>query len=235
MKIFFNGCSWTYGQELEDREKSRFSSLLGKTFNAEVVNISKPGSSNHRLLRSTYEYCNPSLYDLAVLQFTFPARTEYYSVDSYSRSREGKFTKVIPSCIVAPTTKPNIFNSAAHCDYRNHNNETAYTEEMGHTTEYIVFQALQDYFFRHNVPVITLTLNANTVLPFDLYLDTADVPRARKGHPNELGHEVIAGKIESIIRNGNQVVDAKEAHLNRIRSTYARPINPTNPSDYRLV
>ena len=231
MKIFFNGCSWTYGHELEDGERSRFSSLLGKTFNAEVVNISKPGGSNHRLLRSTYEYCNPSTYDVAVLQFTLPARTEYYSVDRHNRSREGKFTTVMPNC--SPNPKTN--NIAAHCDYHTHYYETAYSEEMGHTTEYIVFQALQDHFFRYNVPVITLTLNADTVLPFDLYLDTADVPRAERGHPNEQGHEVIAGKIESIIRNGNQVVDAKEAHLNRIRSTYERPINPTNPTDYRLA
>jgi|TARA_B100000035_G_C20851493_1_gene487613 hypothetical protein len=234
MKIFFNGCSWTDGQELgekPDMEKNRFSTVLGKTFDAEIVNIAKSGTSLHRLLRSTYEYCNPSLYDLAVLQFTFPARTEYYSDDSPAGSREGKFMRMGPNTVFNVKTK----NRAAHGQYRDFFYGNVYSDEMGHTTEYIVFQALQDYFFRHNVPVITLTLNANTVLPFDLYLDTADVPRAEKGHPNKQGHEVIAGKIESIIRSGNQVVDAKEAHLNRIRSTYARPINPTNPTDYPLV
>jgi|TARA_Y100000033_G_scaffold46324_1_gene50670 hypothetical protein len=229
MKIFFNGCSWTYGKELEDRENSRFSSLLGKTFDAEVVNVSKPGSSNHRLLRSTYEYCDPSTYDVAVLQFTFPARTEYYSDDSHTPSREGKFMKITPTCLVNSRTK----NSAAHQDYRNRYYETAYSEELGHTTEYMVFQALQDYFFRYNVPVITLTLNRDSVLPYDLLLNTADVPRAEGGHPNEKGHQVIARKIESIIRNGNQVVDAKKAHLNRIKRTHERPINPIDQTDYR--
>lgn len=52
----FNGCSWTYGQGLDDIKEESFAGLLGKRFDLPVVNIAQPGSGNDSIVRRTYEY-----------------------------------------------------------------------------------------------------------------------------------------------------------------------------------
>ena len=51
MKLLFLGCSWTWGDELQNREKERYSSIIGQRLNADVVNLSTPGYSNHAIAR----------------------------------------------------------------------------------------------------------------------------------------------------------------------------------------
>tara|TARA_B100001057_G_C22554132_1_gene834647 strand:- start:92 stop:772 length:681 start_codon:yes stop_codon:yes gene_type:complete len=74
--ILFDGGSWLYGDELEDREKYRFSKILSERVNREHVNISEPGKSNNAILRTTIEYCENNLVDIAIIQFTGTSRTE---------------------------------------------------------------------------------------------------------------------------------------------------------------
>ena len=236
MRIFCNGCSWTWGDELKNPEKSRYSTLLGQMFDAEVTNIALGGTSLHRLLRSTYEQCDPTKYDLAILQFTYPSRTEYY-IDGKHKIREMSFMRVL-SYVTRVSSMPQwkIKNADDHIKYQQSYYSTAHSLEMFHTFEYMVFQALQDYFARHNVPVITMTLNNDSILPFDLKLDTGDVPRAERTHPNELGHRVIAKKLEPIIKqrlsNIGNYVDAKKFHLNRLKQDHEEIHKPNCHTDY---
>ena len=51
MKIYFDGCSWTWGGELEDNESERFSAIISKEMGAEEHNFSRPMASNDRILR----------------------------------------------------------------------------------------------------------------------------------------------------------------------------------------
>lgn len=237
MRIFCNGCSWTWGSSLKDPDGTRYSAVIGRSLDAEVVNISRPGTSLHRLLRSTYERCDPTKYDLAVLQFTFPTRTEYY-VDGMSKTRQGSFMKVLPYTTRATNLNhvhKDINNEQEHLNYQKSYYKTAYTIEMCQTFEFMVFQALQDHFARYNIPVVTLTLNNESVLPFDLKVNTKDIPRASDDHPNELGHKIIAKKIESIIKqrlSNNSYVDAKKDHLNRLKQDHEKILKPTDYTDY---
>ena len=73
--ILFDGCSWTYGSELENREKERWSTLVAN--GREHVNLSSPGKSNDGILRTTLEYCESNHVDTAVIQFTKHSRTEF--------------------------------------------------------------------------------------------------------------------------------------------------------------
>ena len=229
MRIFCNGCSWTWGSELRNREKSKYSTLLAESLNAKVVNIAKSGTSLHRLLRSTYEQCDPTKYDLAVLQFTLAARTEYY-VPGMHEYRENRFLRCIPR---SPYWPKLLRNTEDHSDYINSYYKTAYTVEMAHTFEFMVFQALQDHFARHNVPVVTMTLNNESVLPFDLKINTSDIPRAEGGHPNELGHRIITKKIENVIKYGNRdYPDAKKIHLHRLNLDHEKILKPISHTDY---
>ena len=82
MKIYFDGCSWTMGAELENPEEERFSRLVCQEFDAEEKNISMGGGSNERIIRNMMVKKNIEEYDLAVIQMTFPARTEYYNDNS---------------------------------------------------------------------------------------------------------------------------------------------------------
>ena len=55
MKLLFLGCSYTAGCELRDREKYRFSTIVGQKLNAEVVNLAMDGYSNHAIARKFLE------------------------------------------------------------------------------------------------------------------------------------------------------------------------------------
>ena len=233
MRLYFSGCSWTYGQELEDREKSRFSTLVGEHFKAEVINTGKKGSSIQRMLRATYELCNPKEIDAAILQFTMPARNEYFVDGLGWKTRDDSFTGLHPKRRpehMSPYLLPD------HWEYMQHYYKTAYTEEYGLTQEYIVFQALQDYFARHNVPVVTMTLNSESPLPFDIFLRKENLPLAPRAHPTEEGHKIIADKIQKILEqrlDKPTYANAKESHLTRIKRLYENLFNPIDQTDYR--
>ena len=52
-RLYVNGCSFVWGDELEDRENEAFPFLLEKKLNCELINDSMPGASNERILRTT--------------------------------------------------------------------------------------------------------------------------------------------------------------------------------------
>jgi len=69
MRIFFNGCSITWGAELEEKEEQRYSTLIGHQQNAEVVNIAKSRVSNDWIVEKTISWflitmliCNHTIY-----------------------------------------------------------------------------------------------------------------------------------------------------------------------------
>ena len=68
MKIYFDGCSRTWGGELENREQERFSSLICKKLDAEEYNISRGGASNERIVRQLLVENDITDYDLAIIQ-----------------------------------------------------------------------------------------------------------------------------------------------------------------------
>ena len=74
--ILFDGCSWTWGDELENREKDRFSTLVSDHIGKNHTNISERGKSNDGILRTTIEYCENNTVDLAIIQFTKISRRE---------------------------------------------------------------------------------------------------------------------------------------------------------------
>ena len=80
MKIYFDGDSWTKGNDLDEDIKytSRFSALVSKELGAEEYNISKSGRSNHRIVRHLLIENDISQYDLAIIQMSFPNRMEFF-------------------------------------------------------------------------------------------------------------------------------------------------------------
>ena len=56
MKIVFVGDSFTYGTELENLEKHRFSKIVSDYYRIPEINISKPGAANDEIFLRLIEY-----------------------------------------------------------------------------------------------------------------------------------------------------------------------------------
>jgi len=81
MKILYNGCSITWGDELTDRENQRYSRLVSNHYNAEEVNLASNGISNDRIVRESIAYLDKNSVDLIVVQFTLHTRIEWFKKD----------------------------------------------------------------------------------------------------------------------------------------------------------
>jgi len=85
--ILFDGCSYTYGDELENPEKEAFPhlvarmGLVGNTECREYVSLGECGKSNDGITRTTIKYCEKNKVDIAVIQFTIYSRREIYRND----------------------------------------------------------------------------------------------------------------------------------------------------------
>ena len=93
MKLYTNGCSFTWGAELSDRN-SRFAGLLANKFGCELVDDSLNGASNERILRTTLDYLQNPNTDLenlmVVIGWSGISRKEIYN---------GGWSKMTPTMI----------------------------------------------------------------------------------------------------------------------------------------
>lgn len=74
--FYFNGCSMSYGADLLDPLKTRYSYLVSSAFNAEENNFSICGSSNFRLSRHFTEYVSQNKPVLVFIMWSQPSRIE---------------------------------------------------------------------------------------------------------------------------------------------------------------
>ena len=87
MLLFFNGCSNTYGGELENLD-DRYSHLVCKHFNAEEINHAQCGMSNDWIVYDTIKEVGRNKFDHVIIQFTVPPRRNFYN----DRGRERHWT-----------------------------------------------------------------------------------------------------------------------------------------------
>ena len=195
MRIYFDGCSWTKGEELENQEEERFSKLICDELGAEETNLAINGGSNDRIIRNLLVENNMEEYDLAVIQMTFPVRTEYYKdrwirvnpKHNYSRWLNRKKEK-----------KVNIDNlSEKFTEYQRFWKEY-YTGVISKTfittKEKIHYQTIQNHCEVKKVPLILLTINQWTVTSAH-QLNVPTLKYHRYGHPTKESHRVIANYI----------------------------------------
>lgn len=77
--LLVNGCSFTYGQGLDDPINRSWPALVAKKLGIPLVNLSFPGSSNQGIRRRTYEYLFSSTCvgsPLAITALTMYSRLE---------------------------------------------------------------------------------------------------------------------------------------------------------------
>ena len=77
--ILFDGCSYTFGDELENPKKDAFPHVvarMGDGITRDHVNLGECGKSNDGILRTTLEFCENNEVNIAVIQFTIFSRRE---------------------------------------------------------------------------------------------------------------------------------------------------------------
>tara|TARA_B100000945_G_scaffold205397_1_gene165160 strand:- start:1091 stop:1699 length:609 start_codon:yes stop_codon:yes gene_type:complete len=194
MKIYFDGCSWTWGDELEDRKRERYSALLCDQLGAVEGNFSKCGGSNDRIVRNLLVKNNIEDYDLAVIQMTYPARTEYVSKDKWEKvSAKFNYTKWLNEGTGDISRIREKFPK--HKDFWKYYYLEIATKLYFDTKEKIHFETIKAYCKSKNVPLILCTLNNWSKLKFDLYMDRMHLKKHRYSHPTKESHQKIAERI----------------------------------------
>ena len=92
--VYVNGCSWTYGSELEGleqneeyRERHRWSQVIADRCGVTVFNDSQPGASNDLIVRKTMKwFAAGNTCDVALVQMTFCNRMEWMMKNRKFRS-----------------------------------------------------------------------------------------------------------------------------------------------------
>ncbi len=190
MKIYFDGCSWTQGGELENPEKERFSKLICDELGAEETNLAIGGGSNDRIVRNLLVEHHIKDYDLAMIQMTYPIRTEYLRVDKWRQFKpdwklsEFKFgaDKKLESVDGHEKTLKYYYTNIANLRYFE-------------TKEKIHRETIRSYCKANNVPLILSTNNRFSNLDFDYVMKVNKETSAPRKHPNKLGHQIIASDL----------------------------------------
>lgn len=202
MKIYFDGCSWTRGAELEKDTEERYSKLLCDHYNAEETNLAFDGKSNDAIIRELYlDQPEP---DLAVIQMTFPLRTEFYDANikkwfTINVSPSYKSWKVEKS-------EENVKNSLS--DMRKQKLQdfwVSYYVDIVSNDYFVMKEKMQmeqikTYFSNKNIPLVLMTINHATTYEFDLNLSKRPYPHAPKNHPTKEGHQMIKDDILNIVK-----------------------------------
>lgn len=82
MNLYFNGCSFTYGDELKNLNHSAWPTLVSSCLESNFLNDAVSGGSNDRIVYNTVQNINH--YDYFFIAWTFYSRfTEYNPVDNY--------------------------------------------------------------------------------------------------------------------------------------------------------
>jgi lysophospholipase L1-like esterase len=206
MKIYFDGCSWTYGTELENPEQERWSTLISQKLSADHINMSEPGAANDRIVRNLLNEVNIEDYDLAIIQLTYPLRTEFHTGNGW------KSVNMIRNYRCSwkdSVTKLNIEKSfdGAPKEFNKHKDFWIYyylwicNETYFETKEKIAYETIKSFCFSKNIPLILLSIDHKSKLDYDLNLTKTwkKYPTAPQKHPNKEGHKMIAEDILNII------------------------------------
>ena len=218
MKIYFDGCSWTWGAELENEKEERFSACVCDKLGAEESNFSICGGSNDRIVRNLMVEKKIEDYDLAVIQMTYPARTEYWDenislktkkmrgninyLQNFVRRRLGKWERVSGKYLYNKWLYEQRGDIRGLGEKFSNHKEfwKYYYVNVANETYFIVkekihYETIKAYCKSKNVPLIICTINNWSKLVYDLRMDSRDLDKHTKGHPTKNAHQTIADSI----------------------------------------
>lgn len=222
--VLFNGCSWTYGDELPHaKEELRYSH-----FTPNSINIARNGNSNDFILHSTLEYLQtheikPSAI---VIQWTHTAR-------GMIRQEDNSIIQFTPNSM----TRQNKNRETANKFY------DIYTVQYGEDNLWKNNYIMQSYCDLNDIQYVPLCIRSKywttqnqsiykkmSKEPYDIELGCLHtwheksyggryrVPNDLKepdGHPSIKAHQMIGYKVKEILDNGIDEIEMQ--HIEKIR------------------
>ena len=204
MKLLTIGDSFTYGEELGDRN-SAWPYLLANKLGYEVTNLARPGSGNTSMVRYAVEQVNT--YDLIIIAWSHFARTEI--------ADENGSYDLWPGCNSLPHKECSPWRSEMIGYYnKHHNDDYLYNQYI------LNIILIQNYLKTNNKKYLMLDTfgnnkhrknnKFNNQIDLTYYLGwptetmmewTYQFPQAPNGHFTEQGHRAVADKIYEYIRH----------------------------------
>ena len=191
MKIYFDGCSNTWGAELAEPEESRYSRLVSEHFGAEEHNIARRGGSDKRVVRNLLE-TDLSEFDYIIVQMTCKNRTEYWC------DNKKRWMSINLDSIKRKGVERKLNGSFFWIDYFKH----VYTDKLANINQLTYYHAMRNVLKDKKHLIIGINGWGHvTQVPVDLKftnfkcIDSIEYKTAPLGHVNEEGHKIIAEEI----------------------------------------
>lgn len=210
--MFFVGCSFTMGTELENPEKERFSSLVAERLGVDHFNRAEAGLSNDGILRKTIKYCEKENVDFAVIQFTKYSRREILDIrkplpeqSPYFRLNVNNPKKAVKEYF-AKLSRPeddiaNFFKNKFLLEFYLNTKKIPYyfLQLSDPSIKYTNY----GHFFRSSWQKLTDTRVEciYDILEGDEYSKSPFYTSSERPHPNALGHRKIANHIIENLRD----------------------------------
>jgi len=210
MKIVFSGCSYTWGAELVENDKHRYSKIICDSLQASEVNLAVSGSANEAIFLRLVEYLENHTANYIVLQLTDVHRISiahvkpgfFSSLNYKSKNSNGLYKSI-------------NLKIAQHLYYQGKDN----TEAWYRMTRYKLLM-LEVYLNSKNIPYVICVKNHDNELL--TYMNDPCIPDTIKnkfytvgldklcygnrttgvdsGHPNEQGHKLIAAALRTKLK-----------------------------------
>ena len=211
-RIVVSGCSFTYGDELADRESETWIAQLAQSFNVKHINLAFSGMGNEHISRSIVDYfaLNPTHVQDS---FVIPCFSNYSRVEFPHRNIHGKPWTTIPNSIIESEFTKMFF-------------ETYYNWEYYYTRYLRIIIGLQHTFKAWDIPylmcegvsgndhwqiqqtetiaALTNQIDKSTWLEFfKNNIDTLTDPKDRspRGHPNTKAYGKFAALLHQHLIN----------------------------------
>lgn len=174
MRLYFNGCSHTFGDDLTDRNQA-WPALVAKYLSCEFVNDAVRGGTNDRIMYRTIKHANQ--YDQFYIAWTYTSRFTRYRPDN---NHEVNFNSQLKNAMYGNTPE---FREYGKWYYQAWHNELysfklwlqnivllqRYLESIN--KPYVMVNADHNYLDRWNVDWTNFNSSVQSLLCFDLMND----------------------------------------------------------------
>lgn len=210
--IYTIGDSFTYGEELPDREVNAYPYVLARMLGTEVTNLGRPATGNYRIVKRTMDVVLNEQPELVVIGWSDPARQEFGDDISISDLWAGRDYRRMQEC---NDHRRDLIKYMTAYDVP----EYYYAKWLrqiillqtfcrANNVRCVMFSACNaenwntNYISKHQQ--LAKNVDATTYAGWPYSGSTAwcfKQPHGPGGHPLEQGHEIIATQIYEHIRN----------------------------------
>lgn len=172
-KALFNGCSFVWGDELQDPMNSRFSKLFANETGMEEINLSIRGASNPRIYRTTIDWIQENgMPDVMIIVWSGIDRFEY--VDPIEKDKHDEYylqcspSRIDQSEFRRKKQALNLYISQIQSDYKASIDTINYMCEIQHLCDITNTPLLQFQFAGRHKRIMNHNINGKRINQRDI-------------------------------------------------------------------